>query len=189
MKTTDFLQKAKRYIIYANILPKGQHRLYTTPLMIQYTVNTMRFVLMSRITYDEQEMILYDYGGKEPYLTIDYSEIKKVGVFATARIVNTGHLPGQQFHVVLRIICDQGDFEIETCDEDHALQILHYIHARKIPIVDPYNIVKIMMQTKDENHGFYNYMIKHFTEIAKTYGLENPTIDITRKARKFNKQE
>ena len=49
MKTTDFLQKAKKYIIYANILPKGQHRLYTTPLMIQYTVNTMRFVLMSRI--------------------------------------------------------------------------------------------------------------------------------------------
>ena len=103
--------------------------------------------------------------------------------------MNTGHLPGQQFHVVLRIICDQGDFEIETCDEDHALQILHYIHSRDIPIVDPYKIVKIMMMTKDENHGFYNYMIKHFTEMAKTYGLENPTIDITRKARKFNKQE
>ena len=69
MKTTEFLQKAKRYIIYANILPKGQHRLYTTPLMIQYTVNTMRFVLMSRISYDEQEMILYDCYYSQPSTT------------------------------------------------------------------------------------------------------------------------
>lgn len=181
MKTNDFIRKAKQFTIYANILPKGNHRMYATPLLFQYTINTMRFVLMARIMYDETELVIYDYQGTQPYLTIDYSEVTALSVSAAMRIVSAGRFPGQQFDVVLRIQCSQGDFEIETCDEDHALMICKYIHNQGVKIFDPYKITKIMIKTKNEPHGFYEYMIEHFSDIAKEHGLECPAIEVSRR--------
>lgn len=183
MKTTDFIRLAKKYIIYANIIPKGEHRLYATPVVIQFAANTFRYLLMTRILYDDQEMIIYDYRGKAPYLTIAYQEIKEVEVSAAMRIVNLG-IAGQQFHVVLHIVSSQGDFEIESCDEDHVLNILKSLHHLRVPIQDPHGILKIMIGTCKDPHGFYYYMIKNFSDIAKKYDLVNPRIDITREKQK-----
>lgn len=178
MKTEEFIKEAKRSILFANILPEDVNRAYANPLFLQYSMTTIMYNLKCNIIYNDHGMSIWDYFHKELYMTIDFSELQEVMVGACERIMG---IPQTQQHVELYVKTRHVDMRIETKDCDHVLVMLHKIHKQGIEIQDPYEILKILLKTRKEKNGYYDYMLEHYHDIARKYDLDLPRISVYRK--------
>ena len=167
MNINEFIQEAKRSIILANILPKGEHKIYQNPLFIQYSLTTITHNIKVNIVFDQDEMVISD-----------YKELTYVKVSACERIYSIPHV--QQL-IVLHLKTKVLDMLIETKDTDYVLYLISAIHKKGIAIDDPYGIVQILLKTIKEEDGYYQYMNEHYREIAKKYDLDLPRISVYRK--------
>ena len=178
MNINEFIQEAKRSIILANILPKGEHKIYQNPLFIQYSLTTITHNIKVNIVFDQDEMVISDFFSNETYATIDYKELTYVKMIACERIYSIPHV--QQL-IVLHLKTKVLDMLIETKDTDYVLYLISAIHKKGIAIDDPYGIVQILLKTIKEEDGYYQYMNEHYREIAKKYDLDLPRISVYRK--------
>ena len=88
MKTTAFIEKAKKNIMYANILEKGEHELYTKPSFIWTSMPIMRFLLKCNIVFDETEFIIKNHAQDDTFLVLDIQELNHMMIKPVLRNSN-----------------------------------------------------------------------------------------------------
>lgn len=174
MKTTnEFLKEAKKSIIYAFVQPKSESPLYTNPMFIWTSGETLVYRLSCNIRFDQEEIVFENLRKNETYIAVDYTQIQEFIIKPVQRIHK---VPFQTHHVEFFLKAPGIDVQVETKDIDHLLDVCVAIHHKGIKVQDPCDIIKVMIKTRKEANGYYDYMVSHFSEYAKQYGLDHPRI-------------
>lgn len=178
MKTTnEFLKEAKLSIIYAFVQPKSESPLYTNPMFLWTSSGTLVYRLSCNIRFDQEEIVFENLRKNETYVSIDYTQIQKFLIKPVQRIHTA---PYQTHHVEFFLKAPGIDVQVETKDIDHLLALCVAIHHKGITIQDPCDILKVMIKTRKEPNQYYEYMLKHYADYAKQYGLEHPRVKVDR---------
>ena len=178
MKTTEtFMKDAKKYIIFAFLTPLEEDRLYTNPIFIPTSANTLCYHSSTNLQYNDATMVFKNLRKSQIYFSIDFSEIQS---FKIKPVVRIGGIPYQTHLIELFIKTEMYNFQIETKDIDDVLKLCVYLHHKKIEIKDPCSIIKVLIRYRDQEGGYYQYMLEHYKEIAKKYHLDLPRIRVER---------
>lgn len=178
MKTDEFIKKAKKCIVYGFVLSKEKDLLYTKPSFIWSSMFTLIYQLSSNITFDDEEMIFQNLQKTQTYAAIEYEDIKEFKLLPVLRI---GGMPYQTHLIELYIKTDTLDLQIESREHQDILSLCRIVHHMNIEIQDPCDVIKALLYTQKEESGYYDYMMEHYTNIAKKHQLDIPRISVYRK--------